>query len=468
MTNQRIAIIGAGPAGLAAADRLVHQNAEVILLEREKEVGGISKTVRHKGFCFDLGMHRYFTKSDVVNQLWSRTLGRNFITRDRLTRIYYRNRFFDYPIKPFNALRGLGFIESMRVIGSYAWSRFFPFSNEKTFEEWVSNRFGHRLYLHFFKSYTEKVWGIPAHEIQAEWAAQRIKSLSVTALIKNAFFPHRNTVKTLIDSFQYPIDGSGMMYEQIASNVQNTNVQLKLNAEVVEIQHCEGLIQSVITADPSAQKTEWRVNWLLSSMPLTDLVFCLSPKAPDSVVAAAKQLKYRSFISVSIILKSDVLFPDTWLYVHCPDVRLGRIQNVWKNSSMESNRGMVALGLEYFCMEGDQFWNKPDAELIEIGLAELEQIGLGRKNTFVDGFVIRVPKAYPVYDGDYPKNIQIVRSYIDTFLNLQPMGRYGMFKYNNMDHSILTGIYAAEKALGDRTRNIWEVNTDQDYHEEQK
>jgi len=464
-----VIIFGAGPAGLAAADKLVKNKKKVLIVEKEDQVGGISKTKEYKGYRFDLGGHRFFTKSKEVNKLWDETLGKDFLKRPRLSRIYYQNKFFDYPVKPMNALRGLGIFESFMILGSYMKVKIFPSKEEKNFEQWVSNRFGKRLFNHFFRSYTEKLWGIPCTEIQAEWAAQRIKGLSLTSALKNALFPDKSgKIKTLIDEFKYPKYGPGMMYDKMAENVVKMGATLLKETEIVQVNEKGGKVGSVVVKDKEGKEKTFEADNFLSSMPLTSLVASLSEKAPKAVLEAAKNLHYRSFITISVILEADNPFPDTWIYIHSPEVKMGRIQNFRSWSPyMVPDKKHVALGLEYFATEGDDLWDMPDKKLIDLALNELEQIHLGKKKDYVDGFVIRVPKAYPVYDSTYPENIKVVRGYLEKIQNLQPIGRYGMFKYNNMDHSILTGIYAADNILGAKN-NVWEVNADQEYHEEKK
>ncbi len=464
-----VIIFGAGPAGLAAATKLGQNDKKVIVFEKEDQVGGISKTKEYKGYRFDLGGHRFFTKSKEVNELWDETLGKDFLKRPRLSRIYYRNKFFDYPVKPMNALKGLGLGESFMILGSYIKVKIFPSKEEKNFEQWVSNRFGKRLFNHFFRAYTEKLWGIPCEEIQAEWAAQRIKGLSLSSAVKNALFPDKSgKIKTLIDEFKYPKYGPGMMYEKIAENVGKMGGKIFKNTEVVKICHNDSQVESVVVKDKSGKEKEYKADHYLSSMPLTLLVQSLSPDVPKEAIEASKGLTYRSFITVSVILNGKNPFPDTWVYIHSPEVKMGRIQNFKSWSPfMVPDKKHIALGLEYFATEGDDLWDMKDKDLIELALNELEEIHLGKKKNYIDGFVIRVPKAYPVYDSTYPENIKKVRNFLDKFTNLQPIGRYGMFKYNNMDHSILTGLYAAENILGAHY-NIWKVNADQEYHEEDK
>lgn len=469
MEKTDVIIFGAGPAGLAAATRLLEKGKTVVIFEKEPLVGGISKTLEYEGNRFDLGGHRFFTKAKEVNDLWNRTLGDDFIERPRLSRIYYRNRFFDYPVRIQNVLKNLGLAESALISLDYLRTKLSPHKDEKTFEQWVSNRFGRRLFNHFFKSYTEKLWGIPCSEIQAEWAAQRIKGLSFTSAIKSALFPDKSgKIKTLIDKFRYPKLGPGMMYERMAENVRKAGGTILTETAVTEVRHEAGTVKSIIARDKNGTGKEYAADHFLSSIPLTELASSLSPALPNDALEAARGLTYRSFITASVILDTDRAFPDTWIYVHSPEVKLGRIQNfkAW-SPYMIADPSKTTLGLEYFCTEGDELWNMTDKDLLSLAMRELETIGLGKESQFVDGFVARVPKAYPVYDAAYPERLKTVRKSLGDFANLQPIGRYGMFKYNNMDHSILTGLYAAENVLG-ASHDIWNVNADQEYHEEKK
>lgn len=460
---------GAGPAGLAAAIKLAKNGKRALIFEKDKQVGGISKTLQYKGYRFDLGGHRFFTKSKEVNELWNETLGEDFLIRPRLSRMYYRKKFFAYPVKPFDALSKLGILESFLILASYFQSKLFPYKEENNYEQWVTNRFGKKLYLTFFKTYNEKLWGIPCTEMQAEWVAQRIKGLSFRTVIKNALFPNRKgTPKTLIDEFKYPKYGPGMMYEKMAENINKTASQILMEKEIIKINHNNFKVESVVVKDHDGSENEYTADHFLSSMPITELIKRMSPAVPSEVAKAADKLTYRSLLTINVILDSPSPFPDTWIYIHAPEVKMGRIQNFGNWSPyMLADKNKTALGLEYFCTEGDDFWQTPDGKLNEIGLDELEKIGLGKKSSFVDGFIARTPKAYPVYDSTYPENIKLIKDYLNQFENLQPIGRYGMFKYNNMDHSILTGVYAAENILGMK-HDIWKVNADQEYHEEQK
>lgn len=430
-------------------------------------MGGISKTVNFNGYLFDLGGHRFFSKSGKVNALWKDTLGEDFLERPRLSRIYYKNKFFNYPINIFNALKNLGFLTSFSIALSYLAARLSPYEKEETFEQWVSNKFGKKLYRIFFKNYTEKLWGIPCHEIESEWASQRIRGLSLFSAVKNAIFPKKNTsIKTLIDKFKYPRFGPGMMYEKMARNIENSGGKFLLNSSVCQLDHRGGKVIGIWMENPQKGKDFFTADHFISSIPITMLARCLSPAVPEEVLAASRKLRYRSLVTVNLIFSEIKNFPDNWLYVHSPEVKMLRIQN-YKNWSpfMVPEDGKYSLGLEYYCNEKDEFWNTTDKDLISFGILELEKIGISEEMFFQDGFVIRVPDAYPVYDRKYRENIEIIRKCIDGFSNLQPVGRYGMFKYNNMDHSILTGLYAAENILGEK-HNIWEVNCDRDYHEE--
>lgn len=462
----KVAIMGAGPAGLAAGLKLSKHGYQVEVLEKDKQVGGISKTVNFDGYYFDMGGHRFFTKSEEVQAIWQEVLGEDFLVRPRLSRIYYQNKFFDYPIKATNALFNLNPFVVIEVLISYVRAKILPVKNEKNIEDWVSNRFGKKLFQIFFKTYTEKVWGMPCTQIEAEWAAQRIKGLSLSSTIKAALFGNKgNKIKTLIDEFNYPKYGPGMMYEKMAEFIINHKNKVELEEEVLEIRHQNFSVTSILIKNKSGILREVFADHFISSIPITELVSKLKPEAPLEVLEALKGLTYRSFLTVDIIINQKELFPDNWIYIHSPEVKLGRIQN-FKNWSpfMVPDQNKTALGLEYFCNEGDEFWNIPDEQLIEIGKKELAQIGLAKKEDMEQGYVVRVAKAYPVYMFGYHTKLKVIKDYLTKFKNLQPVGRYGMFKYNNMDHSMLTGLLAAKNIMGEK-HNLWEVNTEEEYHE---
>lgn len=472
MQSKTIIIMGGGPAGLAAAHEVTRSGHKTILFEKASQVGGMSKTVKYKDYRFDMGGHRFFSKSAEVNRLWTETLGEDFLIRNRKSRIYYNNRYFDYPIKTGNALMGLGLWTSIRVLLSYFRARLFPFKIEESFEHWVTNRFGGKLYSIFFKTYTEKLWGIPCTEIKAEWAAQRIKGLSLlTAIINALSIRKKQDVKTLIDHYKYPKYGPGMMYERMADTITQRGGKIYLDSSVEQILHADNRIKSVkVIRSHKGTREEFNQSGdhFISSIPITELVLKMNPGAPDHVISSAKQLKYRSFITVNLILAKPLNFPDTWIYVHSPEVKLARIQNYGNWSPyMVPDKNKTALGVEYFCTENDSMWNMSEKKLIELALKELEILNLCNKSDYMDGFVAKVPKAYPVYDKNYPTNLANIKSYLAKFTNLQPVGRYGMFKYNNMDHSILTGIYAVRNAMGEKY-DIWSINTDMMYQESGK
>ena len=473
--DKKVAIIGGGPAGLTAAYELSKAGIDSIVLEKDKMVGGISRTVNYKNYYFDIGGHRFFSKIKAVNDIWHGQLNGDFLKRDRLSRIYYQKKFIHYPIRPLNVLSKLGIWKSFLILASYLLYHIFPYKHEETFEQWISNRFGKHLYKTFFKTYTEKVWGISCKEIRAEWAAQRIKGLSLISTIKNALIkPHnngrngnRNVIKTLTDSFGYPKLGPGMMWQSIAEKVQRNGSQILLETEVERILWNNTSIES-LEVSQNGQKNSIQGTHFISSMPIRELIQKFKPSAPENVLEAANGLNYRDFITVALIINKRDLFPDNWIYIHDQDVKLGRIQN-FKNWSpyMVPDQNKTCLGLEYFCFEGDELWMMPDQELIELGKRELETLGFVKACEVEDGTVVRMPKAYPVYDSKYRDLLNIICEFLDGIDNLQLVGRNGMHKYNNMDHSMLTALYAVENING-ANQNLWDVNEEQEYHEKDK
>jgi protoporphyrinogen oxidase len=460
-----VVVIGAGPAGLTAALKLMHTGRRVTLLEASDEIGGISRTVERDGWRFDLGGHRFFTKVPEVERLWHEILSDSeFLQRPRMSRILYRGTLFDYPLKPLNALRGLGATESMRCVGSYAWARMRPPKRQDNFEQWVSARFGVRLYRIFFKTYTEKVWGVPATDIQADWAAQRIKNLSLGAAVRDALLPRRgkSDITTLIDHFSYPKYGPGMMWQRARQLAEDSGVEVILNATVSEL-HRDGNRVIAVTAltDGAAQRIP--CDNVISSMPLTELVSALGP--PEEIAHAAQALSYRDFLTVALVLPDTDAFPDNWIYVHTPGIRVGRVQNFGSWSPHLVKDGYTCLGLEYFVNEGDDVWRLPDADLVDLARRELRQLNLVHSGHIEAGYVVRVPKAYPVYDEGYADRVRSIADWLASAApNVQPVGRNGMHKYNNQDHSMLTAMLAVENLDG-ASHDLWSVNVDQDYHE---
>jgi protoporphyrinogen oxidase len=467
-------IIGAGPAGLTAAWQLAKAGKSAALFEQDGIVGGISRTDQYKGYRFDIGGHRFFTKVELVQKLWVEILDEDFMVRPRLSRIYYDGKFFDYPLKPLNALLGLGPVEAVRIGLSYLWAQAFPHPEERNFQQWVTNRFGSRLFEIFFETYTEKVWGMPCSEINADWAAQRIKNLDLVAAVKNALLGARTNaegevITTLIEQFHYPRLGPGQMWETAARRLKDERgVETHLQHRVESLLHDGRRVKSMLVRDASGGLREVTGEHFVSSMPVQTLLRCMDPAPPAEVLAAADQLRYRDYLTVVLIVNQPELFPDNWIYIHSPEVKLGRIQN-YKNWSphMVADAGKTALGLEYFVQEGDAYWRASDAELIELGKRETEKLGLAKARDVEDGCVIRMPKAYPVYDGDYQGALQVIRKWLESLPNLHLIGRNGQHRYNNQDHSMVTACYAAENIVAGHTvRDVWDVNVDAEYHEE--
>jgi protoporphyrinogen oxidase len=465
-SNKKVIIIGAGPAGLTAAYELVKLNLDPIILEKGDKVGGLARTEDYKGFFFDMGGHRFFTKVEEVNAMWRQILGENFMRRPRLSRIYYNQKFFDYPLKPLNALAGLGLWESILIGLSYVKWRLLPYPQEETFEHWVTNRFGKRLFQIFFKAYTEKVWGIPCSELKAEWAAQRIKDLSLKTVLLSMFVKPKKTIKTLIDQFDYPQQGPGMMWNAVKEQIEKRGGLVRLNANVAGIRLKGKCIDSVLVAN-NGHKEIIQGTDFISSMPITEFIKKLDPAPPGKVLEAAEKLKYRDFLTVCLIVNKPNLFPDNWIYIHDPEVKLGRIQN-FKNWSphMVPDVTKTSLGLEYFCTQGDELWGMSDAELIELGKRELDRIGLASPADIDDGCVFRVPKAYPIYDSEYRDYLATVKNFVSQVENYQTIGRNGLHRYNNQDHAMVTGMLAVRNLTAGEHHDLWNVNTDQEYHEE--
>ena len=469
--DRRIAIVGAGPAGLTAAYELQKLGLSSTILEADEQVGGLSRTVKYEGYRFDVGGHRFFSKSSLVNSLWQEILGEDLLLRSRLSRIHYRGHFFDYPLRPLNALLGLGATESLKVMVSYAKAKLFPDRDEKNFEQWVSNRFGKRLYRIFFKTYTEKVWGMQCSDISADWAAQRIKNLSLGEAIRAAFFrSQRNKdgqiITTLIDSFMYPRLGPGMMWERCAEKLDRLGSKTIRGTSVEKVRISESRVVSLIGRNHYGDKMELDADDFISSMPLASLVNSIDPLPPSEVIRAARALQYRDYLTVVLIVQRKEVFPDNWIYIHSPQVRMGRVQN-YKNWSPEMvpNSDRTALGLEYFLWNSDDMWSWPDERLIDFGKAECAELGLIFSNEVIDGAVVRMRRAYPVYDSSYRKNVTLIKQYLATLANFQTIGRNGLHRYNNQDHSMLTGVYAARNTMGEQN-DVWAVNTEATYHEQ--
>jgi protoporphyrinogen oxidase len=468
MPRQReapVIVLGGGPAGLTAAYRLAQSDVPVIVLEAEDQVGGLAKTVERNGYRFDLGGHRFFTKSVEVQELWREVLGDEFLRRPRMSRIYWNGRFLDYPLRGADVIRKLGPVELTRATTSFLWASIRPKGREDSFEDWVCNRFGRRLFELFFRSYTEKVWGVPTSELRAEWAAQRIKGLSFTSAARAAFMGNRgDKVKSLITEFDYPRLGPGQMWDAMTASIERFGGEVRTSCPVEQLVVRDGRIAEVV-----AGGERMRPRHVISSLPLRAVVGLAGDAAGADVAAAAQGLRYRDFLTVALILDGEDLFPDNWIYIHEPGVQVGRIQNYRSWSPwMVPDPAKACVGLEYFCFAGDDVWSLPDEDLVALGARELEQLGLARAADVESGQVVRVPKAYPMYDRDYAQRVSSIRGWLAGIDNLQQVGRNGLHRYNNSDHSMLTALRAVDNLLTGAEHDIWAVNADSVYHEEQR
>ena len=460
-------VAGAGPAGLTAAYLLTRGGTPAIVFEAESQVGGLARTCRYKDFGFDIGGHRFFTKIGAVQALWEELLAEDLIDVPRLSRIHYGGRFFHYPLRPASALFGLGLWRTSRVLLSYVWSRLRPHPTETNFEEWVSNRFGGELYRIFFKTYTEKVWGVPCTEIRAEWAAQRIQGLSLARAIMAASPLQRRSsgIRTLIDQFKYPRMGPGQMWERCADLVERQGGQVHLRHRVEGFETNGRRVTAAIVSGPTGTR-RLEAEHFISTLSLRALVRAFGEKAPPAVREAAERLSYRDFIIVALVINRAGLFPDNWIYVHTPGVSVGRVQNFnnW-SAALVPEPGTTLLGMEYFCSKGDAIWSRSDAELTALATEELEALGLAPGAKVVDGTVLRVLEAYPVYDSTYRASVDTVREFLESFENFHTVGRNGMHKYNNQDHSMFTAMLTVDNLRG-AAHDVWAVNSDFEYHEE--
>jgi protoporphyrinogen oxidase len=468
--DRPVVVLGGGPAGLTAGYLLAKRNKPVVVLESQGQLGGLARTEERDGFRFDLGGHRFFTKVKEVEELWDEIMAQaseeigeeQWLLRPRQSRIYWNKKFLDYPLQGMDVIKKLGPIELTRAFLSYLWAQVKPKGPEDTFEQWVSNRFGKRLFNLFFKSYTEKVWGVSTSEIRAEWAAQRIKGLSFFAAAKAAFFGNKEGHTSLIGEFKYPRLGPGQMWETMASYIQRMGGEVRLNAPVTKLVIEGGEAKEVVaggeTLTPSA---------VISSLPLRTTVGLTAPPAPGEVQKAAQGIRYRDFLTVSLVVDGEDLFPDNWIYIHEPGVNVGRIQNFrsW-SPDMVPDPSKASVGLEFFCFEGDELWDMADADLVDLGKRELHQLGLARPEQVDRGFVVRVHKAYPMYDADYAERVAVIRGWLEGVGNLTQVGRNGLHRYNNSDHSMLTSMRAVENLLDGAHHDIWAVNAESVYHEE--
>ncbi|BCJ92372.1 protoporphyrinogen oxidase [Terrihabitans soli] len=465
-------IIGAGPAGLTAGYLLTKEGRDVLIIERDETyVGGISRTVDYKGFLFDVGGHRFFSKSKEVVDLWREILPDDFIQRPRLSRIFYGGKFYSYPLKAREALFNLGIMNSVACVLSYAWARVRPVKDPKTFHQWVRNQFGERLFSIFFRTYTEKVWGMSCDDISADWAAQRIKGLDLFSAIKNALGfggGGKGQIKTLIQSFDYPRRGPGMMWETAADKIRAKGGTILMGRTLSGMSwNSEQGIWTVSVSLASGEIETFTARNVISSAPIRELSTAMSPR-PLSLFHA-RELKYRDFLTVALIIRSETdLFPDNWIYIHDPSVKVGRVQNFLSWSpDMVPAPGYACLGLEYFCFEGDGLWSADDQDLVALAKKEIGQIGLCDPDLIVDACVVRQPKAYPVYDEEYRDHVMAIRLDMEgSFPTLHLVGRNGMHKYNNQDHAMMTAMLTVKNILaGKRVYDVWGVNEDAEYSE---
>jgi len=468
-------IIGAGPAGLTTAYKLAQAGAEVLVLEQDPVyVGGISRTAHYKGFLFDIGGHRFFSKSKEVVDLWNEILPDDFIERPRLSRIYYGGKFYAYPLRAFEALWNLGPFQSALCMASFGWAKATPIRDPATFHQWVRNQFGERLFGIFFKTYTEKVWGMTCDEISADWAAQRIKGLDLMAAVLDGLKRSMGLgrgggggdgPKTLIESFRYPRRGPGMMWEACAAKVTEMGGRVMMDTRVTGLAFEEG-VWTVTAVRGDGETLTFIAGNVISSAPMRELVDSITPRPASH--NRAMQLKYRDFLTVVLIGPSARQLPDNWVYIHDPAVKVGRVQNFrsW-SPELIPDATSTCLGLEYFCFEGDGVWTSSDEDLIALARKEIDTIGLMRSEDVVDGCVVRQHKAYPVYDADYRDHVDAVRADLTAhFPGLHLVGRNGMHKYNNQDHAMMTGMLTALNILAGEARfDVWEVNEDAEYHE---
>jgi len=458
------AVLGGGPAGLTAAHVLAQRGERGAVFEADSQVGGISKTVVVKGYRFDLGGHRFFTKLAPVARFWEEMLADELVTRPRLSRIFYNGKFFAYPLTAKDVVGRLGLWESFRCAMSYLWAQRHRSRQADTFEDWVTQRFGRRLYDAFFRSYTQKLWGIPGSQIRSLWAAQRIKNFSLFQAALTIVGVRRQHVTTLIEEFRYPRLGPGQMWEEVARRLQET-MPVHLEHRVTSVNHRDGAVHSIVVRE--GEEERWlTVDAVLTSLPLADLILQLNPPAPAPVVEAARGLRYRDLCLVALMTAEEEPFPDNWIYLHDPETRAGRVQNygAWSDGMVQP--GTTCLGVEYFCFEGDDIWELPEDEAIDLATDELARIGLIAPDKVFDGAKVRVPKAYPMYDADYDRHLAVIKDYLSGFSNLLTFGRNGLHRYNNQDHSMWTAVLATLNLLDGSNYDVWSVNTEQEYHEE--
>lgn len=460
--TKTVAVIGAGPAGITCAYQLAKAGVEVHLYEAAPQVGGLAKTIELWGQKVDLGPHRFFSDDTRVNKLWLEVAGRDYRMVDRLTRIYYKNKFYYYPVKAFDALSKLGIFTSMLCVLSYFKEKVIPTKDVSTFEGWVTNRFGKKLYTIFFKTYTEKLWGIKCNELDADFAAQRIKKFSLGEAMKNALGIGGSKHKTLVDQFAYPLQGTGMIYERMQDYINRNGGKVYTQTPVKRVLKTGETADGIEMMDGEIK----RYDHIVSTMPFTVMVKQL-PGVPDNIKDLAGKLNFRNTILVYLHVAGKDLFPDNWLYVHSADVEMGRISN-FRNYVPEITNGKdtTIVAMEYWCYDQDKLWAMPDESLIAMAREELQKTGLNKGAAITDGYVYKIQRCYPVYSNNYKDILKPIENYLSGINNLSVIGRYGAFKYNNQDHSILMGLLAAENIVNNTKHNLWDINTDYDNYQE--
>ncbi len=462
-----LVVIGAGPAGLTAAEEAQRRNWRPLVLEADSQVGGISRTVRWRGNHVDIGGHRFLTSNGRVMERWQEWMGEGMSEVPRLSRILYRRKYYAYPLNLVDVLKNFGPLDVARAAASYMMSLARPIRPEVSFADWVSNRFGRFLFRRFFKSYTEKVWGISCDRLRADWAAQRISGLSLPTAVMNALGRGRGA-RSLTDRFLYPDLGPGSLWEAVADRVSADGGVVRLEETAVRIAHRDSRVETVETVAADGTRRLYSADRLVSTMPLGDLIAALDPPAPAAIRAAAGSLRHRDFLVVALSVARPALFPDNWLYIHDEGFRVGRIQNAgnWSPALVGQPDSSLIL-MEYFCSRGDTLWEQDDEALIRLASSELQGLGFAAGDEITDGHVIRQLNAYPVYDEAYRGHLDIVRGYLDTFANLSPAGRSGLHRYNNQDHAMLSGMAAVDFLGGVPSISAWDVDIERSYHEEQ-
>lgn len=480
MNKKTVAIIGAGPAGLTAGYLLAKKGFAVTILEMdEKYLGGISRTVEYKGFRFDIGGHRFFSKNEDVNKFWDEILKEEFIQTPRLSRWYYRGKFFHYPIRPFELLKVFGILESVLIVSSYLKAKIFPIKPEVTLADWCINNFGKHLATPFFINYNKKLWGINPSKLSKDFTLQRIKGVSFTGTILNSIKSllkiQDKTSKSFIETFKYPKLGPGMLWEKVGKLIELNNGKIVLGAKVTKVV-VEGwkvgrleYVRGEKVEDCKVERLE--CDYVLSSMPLKELIHSIEPEPSKEILKAADNLCYRDFITVALMIDKEKMPPDNWIYTHDEHIKAIRIQ-LYKNWSkfMVPDKSKSCIGFEYVCLEGDELWSKSDKELIELAKSELEFLGFANDNEIIDGSVVRMKNVYPMYLLDYSEHVNKIKHYLQNLTksySLQPMGRCGLHRYNNSDHSMMTAFLCVKNILGEGNFDQWIVNSDAEYHEEE-